>query len=120
MNDKHTLCCVCLKEIHHTIACNMCSADCSDCIFDYNYEFKDENQNILICICKQFMKLYKIPKKWLFLFGYFIMVMNANLTPEQMELLQQLQKQKIQRRESQSKSNCKEIQKFILKLENAR
>ena len=31
-----------------------------------------------------------------------------------------LQKQKIQRRESQSKSNCKEIQKFILKLENAR
>ena len=46
--------------------------------------------------------------------------MNANLTPEQMELLQQLQKQKIQRRESQSKSNCKEIQKFILKLENAR
>ena len=58
MNDKHTLCCVCLKEIHHTIACNMCSADCSDCIFDYNYEFKDENQNILICICKQFMKLY--------------------------------------------------------------
>ena len=53
MNDKHTLCCVCLKEIHHTIACNMSSADyCSDCIFDYNYEFEDENQNILCCICK--------------------------------------------------------------------
>ena len=42
--------------------------------------------------------------------------MNANLTPEQVKLLQQLQKQKIQQRESQkkyreSKSNYKDIQK---------
>ena len=42
--------------------------------------------------------------------------MNANLTPEQVKLLQQLQKQKIQHRESQkkyreSKSNYKDIQK---------
>ena len=40
--------------------------------------------------------------------------MNANLTPEQMKLLKQLQKQKIQRREIQSKSNCKEIQKVYI------
>ena len=50
------------------------------------------------------------------LFCCFIIVMNANLTPEQVKLLQQLQKQKIQHRESQkkyreSKSNYKDIQK---------
>jgi hypothetical protein len=59
LTDKNRTCVVCLNELEQSIGCDKCSADyCDDCLFDSNYGFKDDDNNLLCCICKGIVGIY--------------------------------------------------------------